>query len=375
MLNAAFFNAASANVLDFDDTHLRTVIHPAPPVAPALLALAEQRRIGGDALLHALVLGIETACRIGNAVSPHHYTSGWHITSSCGVFGAAAGAGKLLGLDQERMAWALGNAMAQSAGLVESLGSMAKSLSVGNAARNGLAAALLAEAGFTGSRTALEGRYGFAAVMAGKADFAAVTDGLGANWEILDNAYKPYPCGVVLFPVIDACLELRERHAVDPRQITRIAVRGNPLLRIRTDRPSVTTGREAKVSLHHTVAAAFLDGAVGIRHYTDDCVAEPAYRALRQKVEMVEDAAIPVETAIVTLTLEGGNTLSAQVDRPRGTKLRPMSDSELDAKFRDQAQLAAPAVDTGRLLAALWAIDRDGDAGRVMAFAVPPGSA
>src|ERR1700722_11250892 len=132
VLNAAFFNAASANVLEYDDTHLATVMHPAAPVAPGLFALAEQRRVSGGELLHAFTLGVEAACRIGKAVMPTHYRRGWHITASCGIFGAAAAAGKLLGLDRRRMIWALGHAATQSAGLVESLGSMSKSGGGGN---------------------------------------------------------------------------------------------------------------------------------------------------------------------------------------------------------------------------------------------------
>jgi 2-methylcitrate dehydratase PrpD len=203
-LNAAFLNAVSANVLEYDDTHLATVIHPVAPVAPGLFALAEQRRVSGAELVHALILGVEAECRIGLGVMPTHYRRGWHITATCGIFGAAAAAGKLLGLDKRRMAWALGHAATQSAGLVESLGSMSKSIGVGNAARNGLAAALFAAAGFTAADQAIEGRYGFAPVTSDSVNLGAITDRLGERWEILANAYKPYPCGVVLFPVIDA---------------------------------------------------------------------------------------------------------------------------------------------------------------------------
>src|SRR5262249_13137466 len=160
-LSAAFLNAVSANVLEFDDTQLETVIHPAAPVVPAVFALAELRPVSGHDLMHAVVLGVEAECRIGKAVTPSHYRRGWHITSTWGVFGAAAAAGKLLGLDRQQMVWALGNAAAQSAGLIENLGSMAKSVSVGNAARNGLAAAFLAQQGFTGADQAIEGTYGF----------------------------------------------------------------------------------------------------------------------------------------------------------------------------------------------------------------------
>src|SRR5437868_10067641 len=147
-LSAAFLNAAGANVHDFCDTHVRTVIHPTAPVAPALLALAELRQVSGPELLLAFVLGNEVQARIGLAISPSHYNRGWHITSTCGVFGAAAGSGKLLGLDERQMVWALGAAATQSSGLCEALGTPAKSPSVGNAARNGLWSALLASKGF-----------------------------------------------------------------------------------------------------------------------------------------------------------------------------------------------------------------------------------
>jgi 2-methylcitrate dehydratase PrpD len=370
-LNAAFLNAVSANVLEFDDTHLRSVIHPAAPVAPALLALAETRAVSGQALLHAFILGVEAECRIGNAVSPSHYRRGSHITATCGIFGAAAAAGKLLGLDRERMAWALGHAATQSAGLVESLGSMSKSVGVGNAARNGLAAALFAEAGLTAAEQAIEGRYGFARVASDTIDLAAITQGLGDSWEILENAYKPYPCGVVLFPVIDSCLELRERHHPDIAGIARITVRGHPLLRERTDRPVIDTGREAKVSLQHSVAIAFLDGAAGVAQYTDARVADRAVQELRARVAVEEDADIPVEAALVTLTLADGRTLSQRVGAARGTPLRPMSDAELDAKVTALAASGAPFVNAPALIAAIRGLAAAEDGGAILRLMVP----
>jgi 2-methylcitrate dehydratase PrpD len=165
VLNAAFINAISANLLDYDDTHLQTVIHPTAPVAPATLALAEQRGLAGAAMLHALILGAEVECRIGNSVSPGHYARGWHITSTCGVFGAAVASGKLLGLDAQQTWHAIGIAASQSAGLIENLPSAAKNVAVGNAARNGLFAALLAEQGYTAAPAAVEGALGWARAM------------------------------------------------------------------------------------------------------------------------------------------------------------------------------------------------------------------
>src|SRR6185437_5680506 len=244
---------------------------------------------------------------------PNHYRRGYHITASCGIFGAAAAAAKALHLDREKTLWALGHAATQSAGLVESLGSMSKSLGVGNSAKNGLAAALLAAEGFTGAERAIEGRYGFAAVTSETVDLGKIGDGLGADWQILQNAYKPYPCGVVLFPVIDACLELRTRHQL--AAIDRV------------------TGRDAKVSLQHSVAVAFLFGAAGLPEYEDARVADPAVCALAAKVEAVADDTVPVESAYVTVHA-GGRTYEEHVRHGRGTPGRPMSDAELDDKVR-----------------------------------------
>jgi 2-methylcitrate dehydratase PrpD len=370
-LHAAFLNAISANVLEFDDTHLGTVIHPMAPVAPALFALAELRGASGRELLHALILGVEIECRIGAAVSPSHYRRGWHITSTCGVFGAAAAAGKLLKLDHQHMSWALGNAAAQSAGLIESLGSMAKSISVGNAARNGLAAALLAERGFTGPGQPIEGIYGFAKVTSDETEFGPVTKGLGEGWEILENAYKPYPCGVVLFPVIDGCLDLRARHLLSADQIAAVTVRGHPLLRIRTDRPDVTAGRAAKVSVQHSVAVAFIYGTAGLAQYTDQCVSEPAVLDLRRKITVEEDANVPVETAYVTVETKDGHRLERHVTEARGTMACPMTDAELEAKFRSLVEYAAPPLDAERLVAAIWGIEDEGDVARIARMTVP----
>ncbi|MGE0258845.1 MAG: MmgE/PrpD family protein [Alphaproteobacteria bacterium] len=370
-LNAAFLNAAGANVLEYDDTHLTTVMHPAAPVAPGLFALAELRRVSGRELLHAFILGVEVSCRVGLGVMPTHYRRGWHITATCGIFGAAAACARLLGLNARETVWALGHAATQSSSLVESLGSMAKSLGVGNAAKNGLTAALFAASGFTGPEQPIEGRYGFASVASDSADLARITDGLGERWEISANAYKPYPCGVVLFPVIDACLDLRARHAPAPDAIERVVVRGHPLMRERTDRPDVRTGRDAKVSLQHSAAVAFLFGAAGLAQYEDACVADPAVGALRARVVFEEDPAMPVESATVTLRLADGAAHSEHVRHGRGTPGRPMSDAELDAKVRELAAYGAPSVDADALIAAVRGIENETDPARLVQLTVP----
>ena len=210
-MGAAFVNAISANLLDFDDTHLDTIIHPAAPVAAPVLALAQARGFSGRDVLTAFILGVEVECRVGNAVSPGHYARGWHITSTCGVFGAAAACARLLGLPADQIANAIGIAASQSAGIVENLPSAAKNVSVGNAARNGLFAALLAAEGYSASPRAIEGPLGWARAMGDEPDLARLTGGLGKTWEIAKNTYKPYPAGIVFHAVIDACFNLRAK--------------------------------------------------------------------------------------------------------------------------------------------------------------------
>src|SRR6202012_1418119 len=162
ILNAALVNGISSHIFDYDDTHLKTIIHPAGPVASAILALAQHRPVSGRDFLAAQTLGIEAECRIGNAVYPSHYDLGWHITGSCGVFGSAVACGKILELNEQQMVWALGIAASQPVGLKVQFGSMTKSFHPGRAAQNGLTAALLAAQNFTSDEAPLEGKDGWA---------------------------------------------------------------------------------------------------------------------------------------------------------------------------------------------------------------------
>lgn len=373
LLNAALLNAMSANVFDFDDTHARTIIHPTAPVAPALFALAEGSRLSGQQLLLAFVLGVETECRLGNALSPGHYKRGWHITATCGVFGAAAAAGKALGLSAERMKWALGNASAQSSGLVETIGSMSKSLGVGNAARNGLVSALLAERDFFGPDQPLEGARGFLRVTGENPDFVCITQGLGERWEIRSNTYKPYPCGVVLNPVIEACLALSKSPELSISDVERIELVGHPLLRERTDRAHVETGREAQISAQHSVAVALVRGRAGLPEFSDECVADPALRSLGGKVSFVDDDSYAVESARVTVHMRARRALAWFVDQARGSSVRPLTDSDLEAKLKDLAQYGASGCNPEPLIQAIWSLDRTDDAGSLMRLAAGRG--
>lgn len=368
-LSAAFLNAASANAFDFDDTHIPTVIHPTAPVAPALFALAERRPVSGAELLLAFILGVELACRIGRAISPGHYTKGWHITATCGVFGAAAGAGTLLGLDERRMIWALGNAATQSCGLCECLGWPAKSIGVGNAARNGLWSALLAEKGFEGPPEPIAGVQGFLNAMAEPPDWAALTDGLGETWELAQNAIKPYPCGFVIHPFLDVVLGWRRQHPDDA--IERVVLRGNPLLSDRTDRPDISTGAESQVSVQHAVAAALVRGQAGLAQFTDGCARDPAVVAMRRRIAVVRDPAVATIAAQVELCTADGRTHRLSTPAARGSPANPMSDRDVEEKLRTVVGSWQPGYDVAPLIAAIWALDRSDDAARVLALTVP----
>jgi 2-methylcitrate dehydratase PrpD len=369
MRHAASLNAMSGNVFDFDDTHMPTILHPTAPVAPALLALAQTRPVRGRDLLTAFVVGVEVEGRLANAVSPWHYQRGWHITATCGVFGAAAATARLLGLDATRMRWALGNASAQSSGLVETLGSMAKSIGVGNAAANGLLSALLAQEGFEGPAYPIEGPRGFLRVMGHEAREAEVTQGLGARWELMHNAYKPYPCGVVLNPVIEACLALYTQEGVRQAQVAAVELTGHPLLRQRADRPSPHSGREAQVSAQHAVALALDRGWAGLDEFSDDAVALGTGPALAARFRFVDDASYPVEAARVMLRLHDGRSLTHQVDMARGSLAAPLSDQDIERKLQDLCAWGGSGCDAARLAQALWALDSTEDAGAVMALA------
>lgn len=362
IFNAALVNAIGSNNLDFDDTHLRTVIHPTVPVACALTALVEHTPATGAQLLHAFILGVETECRIGIAVSPAHYDAGWHITATCGVFGAAAACGKLLRLNEQQMTWALGIAATQASGLTAMLGSMAKTYNMGHAARNGLAAALLAAKNFTSSERGIEAPRGFAHVLSPRCNLDAITDQLGGIWELANNAYKPYPCGIVVHPVIDACLQLRSEHAIAPAAIERIDLRVHPLALKLTGNPTPRDGLEAKLSLQHSAAVAFLFGAAGVKEFTDACARDPAVVALRSRVAVTQDAAIATDASDVTVTLTNGTQHHQWIAHALGSLARPLRDAELETKFHALAEWGFSTCNAYDVIELVWSFDNIRDA-------------
>lgn len=365
IMNGAFLNGVSSHIFDFDDTHLKTIIHPGGPVAAAILAYAEMRPVSGRDFLDALVVGIEVECRIGNGVYPDHYDAGWHITGTCGPFGAAAAAGKLMGLSERQMVHALGLAASQPVGLRESFGSMNKSFNPGRAAANGLFAALLAAKGFTSSDGMIEAKRGWANTISTKRDWAEITDGLGTRYESLLNTYKPFACGIVMHPTIDAAIEIRDAEHVGPEDIARVDLKVHPLVLELTGKAAPKTGLEGKFSIYHAAAAAFVEGAGGERQFSDRSVNDPRVVALRRKVHPVVTPGIEASQVDMTVTLDDGRTLHRFVRHALGSVEKPMTDRQLEQKFRGLAEGVLPEAQARRVMALCWSLPDLTDAGDV----------
>jgi len=360
MASAALINGISSHTFDFDDTHLKTIIHPAGPVASAALALAEHTGASGRALIDALVLGIDVSCRVGNAMYPDHYDRGWHITGSTGTLGAAAACARLLGLDAARTAMALGIAASQPVGMREQFGTMTKPFHPGGAARAGLMSALMAQQGFTASPRALEAPRGMMQTVSTKNDWREITDELGQRFEVSFNAYKPFACGIVIHPSIDACAQLRAK-GVQPEAVARIELRVHSLVLELTGKKEPADGLQAKFSVYHGCAAGLVFGRAGEEEFADDIVNRPDLVALRRKVVATVDDSIDEAAVDVTAVLHDGQRVQVRVEHAIGSLQNPMSDAQLEAKFQALAHPVLGQAAVARLISACWAAGQAAD--------------
>ncbi|MBO9513965.1 MAG: MmgE/PrpD family protein [Variovorax sp.] len=342
--HAALVNGLQSSIQTFDDTHLASVVHPTGPIAAAAFALLEHepaRAVSGTEFLATLCLGIEIACRVGAALTAPG--SGLHLgvftTGLAGAIGAAAACGRLLRLDTQRVAWAIGIAAVQTGGLRVSHASMSGGLLAGLAARTGLSAALLAASGFDCGADPLEGRNGLLDVFAPGARAADMAADLHERFEMAELAYKPYPCGIVIHPAIDACLALAP--LLRGESIERVELRVNPLALQLTGTRHPRHSMDCKVSLFHWAAGALLRERAGLAEQTEDAVADPAIAALRDRIHAEAQADLARDEARVSIHLASGRVLEHHIAHARGSRSRPMTDEELDAKF---AQLAAPVL-------------------------------
>jgi len=293
------------------------------------------------------------------------------MTGTIGVFGAAAAIGKLLGLDAQQMVWALGLAATQSAGLREMFGSMGKAFHPGRSAQNGYAAALLAQAGFTAGERGIEGPRGFAHVHAVSCDLTRITTRLGADFDLRDNTYKPFPCGIVNHPTIDGAIQLHDEHRPDPASIVAVRLRVAPLVMDLCNQQNITRGLQGKFSVYHGAAVGLVRGKAGLREYTDEAVNDPSIKRVREASTAVGDLSITEDQARIEVELADGRRLTKFVEQSLGNIHRPLSDRQLEDKFRDQAVLVLPAGDVEAVIQLCWRIDQLDDVGDLVTAAVP----
>ena len=369
--HAALLNGIASHVHDYDDTHLATIIHPTAPVASALLAYAELQGtpLRGEELLTALAAGIETSCKLGLAIWPEHYDIGWHITGTTGVIGAAVGAGKLMHLSETEMMHAIGIAAVNVTGLREMFGSDTKSFHPGQAAANGIIAALLARQGYTSSHQALEAKRGWANVVAGGGAGAAGLDlfvgSLGQSWEIEVNSFKPFPCGIVCHPAIDAAIQCHEelvQRGMNPGEIREVSLRVHPLVVELTSKRYPHDGLEAKFSVYHGCAVGLLYGKAGPAQYEDGVVTNVEVMGLRDRVGITADASMNADEAHLSLTHQHGS-VERHVEHAVGSSEVPMTDEQLERKFLDQVSPILGKSMSTQASEAAWAL---GDAEDVL---------
>ncbi len=377
---AALVNGLAGHVLDFDDTLMsaETSLHGNTPVYAAALAVAEWTRASAAALLNAFVLGFEVAARVALALGLQHYDAGWHATAVAGRFGAAAAAGKLMGLPEAQLATAMGIVGTQAAGNKAVYGTMTKSLHAGRAAHDGVAAALLARAGFTSAQDILEAEHGMLRLYTSEPHPERLLPCPDGAYAVLEDGFKPYPCGSLIHASIDAALEIaaaipalplgdavlsrepalsglerKEGNGEDVQWVQRIEAKVNTYTANVTTNADPRTGLETKFSAQHAIAAALVRRRAGLDEFSDAAAKDPTIAAMRKRVQLIAVPSCGKEQATLTVHVEDGRTLQAHVQQARGTVGRPLDDKALGEKYRALAEPVLGTRRAARLLALL----------------------
>ncbi len=366
-IEAATVNGQMGHLLDYDDTHMGgVVLHASSPILAALFALADRGGFSGRDLVTAYAVGFEAGVRAGQA-APGHHDGGWHLTGTLGSIAAGAACARLLGLDARQMVHALGIAATQAAGMQQNRGTMCKSFHAGKAAANGVLAALLAQQGFDSSEEIIEGKRGFCRIYSKVAAPERMLENLGQRFEITRNGHKPYACGVVLHPAIDAMIALSQKCGAVSSDVEKISLRVNEVAIRITGLAEPQTGLQSKFSIYHSAAVAFIDRDAGIAQYTNDKALDADVVALRRKVEVVSDAGLRNDEARASVLLRDGRMLDVHVPHASGTIANPMSDAALEGKCIANASPVIGA-DRARGFAALcWKIEEIKDVRELVA--------
>jgi len=364
--NAAYFNSVASHVIELDDTHRDSITHVGSAVIPAALAVAEREKASGATFITAVVAGYEACLRVANAVQPSLWQRGFLSMGACGIFGSAAATGHMLRMNADTLSDALGLAGMQAAGLNSSIygeGDMGKRLVPANAASNGIVSALLAAKGFTGSRRVIEQRKGFAEAFADDYDLSRITADFGKVWEITRTSLKPYSCCRYNHAPIDGLLDIIQKESIAAADIAGVVVRTYDVaVNNRPHRVEPLTLFDAKMSIPFSLAVAAHKRAVGEHDFTEDLIGDPVLQDFAARVRVEADAqmseAFPREwPADVLVTLRDGRAFERSIAYPKGEPEAPMSDAEVEAKFRDLASVAITDAAASAVIEAVRRID------------------
>lgn len=390
---AALVNGIASHVHDYDDTHLHTVIHPTGAIVAALLAEIEcakarnNKAVSGKDFILTLVVGIETSLRLGNAISPNHYSAGWHITGTVSPIATAAALSNLNKLSPEITTHAIGIASTQPVGIRAHFGTDTKAFHTARAAQNGIEAVDLASCGFTAALDALEGRRGWVEVLGHGADklddqvdqllklaeAAKKDQETHTKWEIERNTFKPFPCGIVIYPTIDACIQLHEeldlKNLANLTKIESVHLKVHHLVLDLTGKKEPKHGLEAKFSVYHDAAIGLVLGSATPAEYEDSVVKDSAVLQVRQRIKAEVDENIRSDEVVVTLRFSDVKATVKHVEHAIGSLERPMPDSKLKEKFLQQAagaNILSRAAEVDRLA---WRIVELSDITELVALA------
>lgn len=366
---AALANAYASHLLDYDDVFnpIETTIHLSSCVWPAVLAIGQLRKLSGQRAIAAYVAGFEVGARVARAAGPTHYESAWHVTGTMGHVAAAAAAANALGLSPEAATHALGCSATQASGLREIYGSDTKALHPGKAAMDGVLAALLAEAGFTSTDTAIEGPRGLLRAVSAAPVDALLTQGLGTEWNLPENGNKLYPTASLTHPAIEAASALAQAHGQALGEIAQIQVRMHPFSSAVTALVQPHTGAQARFSTPHCIAVALAHGTLGLGDFDDAVVHDPDIARLRSLVRIVSDAQMDKRGCHLIVENTAGARFQHEVHRNRGTPAAPLLDQDLSDKLADAASAVMDAAGCVALIEQCWALEKVPDIDPIVA--------
>ena len=355
-LEAAFCNGLVGHALELEDGNRFAMGHPGVVTIPAALAAAEKASADGKRLILGIVCGYEVFGRLGKAMNPSHFKRGFHTTATLGTMAAATAAAKVLRLTHEQMLNAFGIAGSFSAGLSEFIadGSTTKQIHAGRAAQNGVFASVLAQNGFTGPHTVLEGAHGFLRAYADSYSATKMIEGLGTDYEISKTYYKRHASCRYNHAALDATFEILARESIAPETIDEVHIQTYSAAYDYTNVWTTETPLSAKMSLPYCIAVAILRGKVGPEEFTEDTIRDRQILQLMKKVKMSVDKEIdklvPEKRPAIVRISTAGRQISERVDLPKGEPENPLSRTEFEEKFRSLASTALTPSATRRML-------------------------